>query len=63
MRAVDFTDAEFDTLESIAGADFTLVQGISQEKRAYLQSRPEAELDTWNAFTRKTTRESLQEPE
>jgi uncharacterized protein YjbI with pentapeptide repeats len=59
LRAVDLTDAEFEQLESIAGADFTNVQGLSEEKRSRLLNHSIEELDTWNSFTRRTTRESL----
>jgi hypothetical protein len=46
-------------LQSIAGADFTLAQGLTEATKAMLKSRPYSELDVWNAYTRTTTRESL----
>jgi hypothetical protein len=46
-------------LQSIAGADFTLAQGLSEANRAKLLSRSSAELDVWNPYTRRTTRQSL----
>jgi hypothetical protein len=59
FRAADLTGAELNNLQSIAGADFGDVQGLSEATRAMLCARPSSELDTWNAFTRRTTRESL----
>jgi uncharacterized protein YjbI with pentapeptide repeats len=59
LRAADLTDAEFEQFESIAGADFTLVQGLSAEMRSRLLAHPPAELDTCHVLTRRTTRESL----
>jgi uncharacterized protein YjbI with pentapeptide repeats len=59
LRAADLTGAELNNLQSIAGADFSSVQGLSPSVRGMLCSRPTAELDTWNPFTRRTTRESL----
>jgi hypothetical protein len=53
------TGVEIEHIHSIAGADFTMVQGLSEETRAKLRTRPFAELDVWNAYTRRTTRESL----
>ena len=58
LRAADLTDIEFEQIESIAGADFSQVQGLSAEKRSHLVNHSAAELDTWNSFTRHTTRES-----
>lgn len=59
LRAADLTDIEFDRLESIAGADFTHAQGLTPELRSRLLSYPTKELETYNAFTRRTTGESL----
>jgi uncharacterized protein YjbI with pentapeptide repeats len=59
FRGADFRGVEMEHLQSIAGADFTLVQGLSEAGRSMLLSRPAAELDVWNAYTRKTTRDSL----
>jgi hypothetical protein len=36
------------------------VQNLSAASRALLLSQSAQELDTWNSFTRRTTRESLQ---
>lgn len=59
LRAADLTGAEFDELEAFAGADFSLVQGLSDRQRAYLLNHNDTILDTWNSFTRQTTRDSL----
>ena len=59
MNTNSFSDAEMEHLQSIAGADFTLAQGLTQATKAMLSSRPHSELDVWNAYTRTTTRESL----
>ena len=59
LRAADLTGAEFDELEAVAGADFSLVQGLSDRQRHYLLNQSDTVLDTWNVFTRQTTRESL----
>ncbi|WP_235006753.1 pentapeptide repeat-containing protein [Calothrix rhizosoleniae] len=59
FRAADMTGVEIEHIQSIAGADFTMVQGLSQETRARLCARPSQELDIWNSYTRRTTRESL----
>ena len=56
----DLTNIEFEQLESIAGADFTKVQGLSEQQRSRLLSYSTEELDTWNSFTRTTTRASLE---
>ncbi len=61
LRAADLTDAEFEHLETIAGADFTLAQGLSDTMRSRLLNHPAKELETRNSFTRRTTRESLTE--
>jgi uncharacterized protein YjbI with pentapeptide repeats len=58
-RAADLHDVEMDNLESIAGADFGQVQGLSDRLRGSLLNRPASELDVWNSFTRRTTRQSL----
>jgi hypothetical protein len=60
LRAADMTGVEFEQLESIAGADFTQVQGLSDEMRSRLLSQPPQELDTPHALTRRTTRASLE---
>ncbi|HBE47852.1 MAG TPA: pentapeptide repeat-containing protein, partial [Cyanobacteria bacterium UBA11369] len=59
LRAADFTGVEIEQLNNIAGADFSRIQGMSEAIRKMLLSRPDTELDVWNAFTRRTTRESL----
>jgi hypothetical protein len=41
------------------GAEFDRVQEMINNTRSMLLSRSRAELDTWNAFTRRTTRQSL----
>jgi uncharacterized protein YjbI with pentapeptide repeats len=59
LRAADLTGANLEQLKSIAGADFSLVQGLSEQTRAMLCSRGSQELGTWNAFTRNYTAQSL----
>ena len=59
LRAADLTGVEMEHLTSIAGADFSQVQGLSDEIRSSLLGRTAAELDVWNPFTRRTTRQSL----
>ena len=59
LRAADLTGIEMETLNSIAGADFSQVQGLDPQIRARLLGHSSAELDTWNPFTRRTTRQSL----
>jgi uncharacterized protein YjbI with pentapeptide repeats len=59
LRAADLTDVEFEELESIAGADFTHVQGLSEAMRLRLLNQPTQELETHHPLTLKTTRASL----
>jgi uncharacterized protein YjbI with pentapeptide repeats len=59
LRAADLSGIEIEHLNSIAGADFSLVQGLDPKIRAMLLGRSSQELDVWNAFTRRTTRQSL----
>ena len=60
FRAADMIAIEIEHVQSIAGADFTMVQGLHKETKAQLRTRHFTELDVWNAYTRKTTRESLE---
>jgi len=53
------TGANLEQLKNIAGADFSLVQGLSPETRVMLCSRDSQELGTWNPFTRNNTAQSL----
>ena len=59
LRAADLTGADLSHLQSIAGADFSLVKGLSQSDRAHIASFPAQELSTWNAYTRRNTKDSL----
>jgi uncharacterized protein YjbI with pentapeptide repeats len=59
LRAADLTDVEFEQFESIAGADFSQVQGLSDEMRSRLLKHPAEQLDTLHPLTLKTTRDSL----
>jgi uncharacterized protein YjbI with pentapeptide repeats len=59
LRAADLTDADFEKFESIAGADFTNVQGLTDEMRSRLLSHPKQELETLNQLTLRTTLASL----
>ena len=57
--AADFTGAKFEQLESIAGAAFTLVQGLSDAKRSRLLSQPTQQLEPIHPLILRTTLESL----
>ena len=59
LRAADLTDADFEKFESIAGSDFTNVQGLSEDMRSHLLNHPKKELETLNSLTLKTTLDSL----
>jgi uncharacterized protein YjbI with pentapeptide repeats len=59
LRATDLTDAEFEQLESIAGADFSRVQGMSDVMRSRLLSQPVKQLETHHPTTLKITLSSL----
>lgn len=59
LRGADLTGASLEQLQSIAGADFTLVQGLSHETRAMLCGLSSKDLSTWNSFTRTNTAQSL----
>jgi uncharacterized protein YjbI with pentapeptide repeats len=61
LRAADLTGIEFEQLESISGADFTQVQGMSEVVRSRLLSQPAEQLDTANPLTCRTTRKSLED--
>jgi uncharacterized protein YjbI with pentapeptide repeats len=60
LRAADFTNTSLKTIKSIQGADFSWASGINSVQLTKLLSRPYTELDCWNAFTRTTTRASLE---
>ncbi len=60
FRAASLTDVDFSAVDSIAGADFSGVVGLTAEGRSKLLSHGSAELNEWNAFTRQTTRRSLE---
>ena len=60
LRASDLTGVEFDMVASIAGADFTMAQGLTPNSRGQLLGRSAGELDVWNGLTRNTTRRSLE---
>lgn len=59
LRAADLTDANLEQLQGIAGADFTLAQGLTDEVKAMLCCHPSKDLGTWNTFTRSNTAQSL----
>ncbi|MEM8613988.1 MAG: pentapeptide repeat-containing protein, partial [Cyanobacteria bacterium P01_H01_bin.105] len=58
-RASDLTGVDFEMVGSIAGADFTMAQGLTPNSRGQLLRHPTNELDVWNGLTRNTTRRSL----
>jgi uncharacterized protein YjbI with pentapeptide repeats len=60
LRATDLTEANLSNLQNIAGADFSLAQGLSDETRASLLSYSPVELTTWNPYTRCNTKDSLE---
>lgn len=60
FRAANLTDVDFSAVGSIAGADFSGTVGLTAAGRSHLLRHPATELDEWNAFTRKTTRQSLE---
>ena len=59
LRGADLTGASLNNIISIAGADFTLGQGLSDDARAMLCAYPRKDLGTWNSFTRTNTESSL----
>ena len=59
LRAADLTGVDFSNLTNIAGADFSLAQGLSEAAKAQILSYPTTDLNTWNPYTRKTTQDSL----
>ncbi|NES65915.1 MAG: pentapeptide repeat-containing protein, partial [Okeania sp. SIO2D1] len=59
LRGADLTGASLDNIPSIAGVDFTLVQGLSDSARAMLCGYSGKDLGTWNSFTRTNTKNSL----
>jgi uncharacterized protein YjbI with pentapeptide repeats len=59
LRGADLTEAILEQIQSLKGADFSGVEGLSDWERAYLCSRSPAELGTWNPYTRTNTAQSL----
>ena len=59
LRAADLTGANIENLQNIAGADFSMVKGLSDRDRASLLSFSAQDLSTWNSYTRCNTRDSL----
>ncbi|MEM1425739.1 MAG: pentapeptide repeat-containing protein, partial [Cyanobacteria bacterium P01_H01_bin.130] len=59
FRGADMTEIQMENPQGITGADFYRVQGLSENLRSMLLGRPAAELDVWNGFTKRTTRDSL----
>jgi uncharacterized protein YjbI with pentapeptide repeats len=55
LRAVNFSEADFEQFESIAGADFSMAQGLTDAMRSRLLKHPQSQLETRNSFTLKTT--------
>ena len=60
FRATNLTDVDLSGVGSIAGADFSNAVGLDETGRSKLLSHSSTELDEWNAYTRKTTRQSLE---
>ena len=61
MRATNLTDVDMSAVGNISGADFSEAVGLDEAGRSKLLSHAENELNEWNAYTRKTTLESLRE--
>lgn len=59
LRAADLTDANLEQLANIAGADFTLAQGLTDAMKSMLRGHSPQELGTWNSHTRTSTAHSL----
>ena len=59
LRAADLTDANLEQLKNIAGADFTLAQGLTEAMKSLLRGYTVQELGTWNFITRTNTAQSL----
>ena len=59
FRAADLTGAILENLQNIAGADFSMVKGLSEQARSAILNFPASDLTTWNAYTRCNTRDSL----
>ena len=59
LRTADLTDADFEQFESIAGADFSYVVGLTDEMRSRLLRHSQQDLETLNPVTLKTTLASL----
>ncbi len=59
LRSANLTDADFEQFESIAGADFTYVIGLTDTMRSRLLNHPRQELETLNPLTLRTTLASL----
>jgi uncharacterized protein YjbI with pentapeptide repeats len=59
LRAADLTDANLEQLANIAGADFSLAQGVTDAMKAILRGHSAQDLGTWNATTRTSTAQSL----
>ena len=59
FRAADLTGANLDNIQNIAGADFSMVVGLSEQGRSAILGFPSQDLTTWNAYTRCNTKDSL----
>ncbi|MGD1936643.1 MAG: pentapeptide repeat-containing protein [Cyanophyceae cyanobacterium] len=59
FRGADLTGVQMENPQGITGADFYRVQGLPENLRATLLGRSPDELDVWNGFTRRSTRDSL----
>ncbi len=61
LRGVNWQDVTLETLEDLAGADFGEARNLPPAVRELWLRQEAAALDTWNPFTRRTTRESILE--
>ena len=61
FRGANLTGIQMENPQAITGADFYRAQGLSQDLRASLLGRSPDELDVWNSFSRRSTRDSLAE--
>jgi len=59
FRGANLTGANLDNLQNIAGADFSLAIGLSEQAKSAILGFPAPDLTTWNGYTRCNTQDSL----
>ena len=60
FRGANLTEANFDNIQNIAGADFSMAIGLSDSAKSAILGFPAPDLTTWNAYTRCNTKDSLE---